>query len=195
MSVAELQPITPRILPRVHDDATWRLPGCGERCRGVRVVYPGRNWAETVPLHDPNHHEAYGEAVLARQFAPERGLLVRTGPLVLNGATGSVTVLGEETALTPREAGILFFLASRLGQLCPIVEILGMVWGPEYLPNDLAADRRRSLVPAEAHLLRVNLARLRPKLGVARHLIVTFAGRGYMLRNMPPFDLEGHDDR
>lgn len=183
--VAEYRPHV-QALPRLTDDS-WRLAGCGERCRIFWVSAAGRAYPEQMVSHDPHHHEAYGENVLARRYAMLHDRTVRTGDLELDGPRGETRVAGRATPLTPREAGILFYLGSKLDLLCYQEEILNAVWGPEYAGEVRIYGGKA--VATDSHLLRVNMARLRAKLGTAARLVETVIGRGYRLRAESPVDL------
>lgn len=166
--------------PRITD-ASWRQTGCGERCRSFVVRFPGRRYDEMIVVHDPQHHEAYGEYVLIRQFSPLIGSIVQTGALEINGYTGMATVQGVRVELTPTEMRLLFYFAKHLDRLISCEELLNIIWGSEFAVTTVSRHgRQRS---PEAHLVRVNIARLRGKLGDERRLLITERGRGYRLLN------------
>jgi len=99
---------------------------------------------------------------------PER--VFRCGDLVIDPARRLVTVGGVEVRLTATEYALLSYLALNAGRLLTPDQILEKVWGDDYL--------------GETHLLQVNIARLRRKLGDnARNAkyIVTRPGIGYMM--------------
>src|SRR6266496_678721 len=77
---------------------------------------------------------------------------------------------GSAVNLTPTEFRIISFLARNAGRVVTQADLLTKVWGPEYKD--------------EAHLLRVNIARLRAKVesdpGHPRY-ILTRPGIGYTL--------------
>jgi DNA-binding response OmpR family regulator len=80
------------------------------------------------------------------------------------------SVDGQPVNLTPTEYRIVAYLARHAGRVVTQSDLLTKVWGPEY--------------ENEAHLLRVNIARLRQKLerdpGSPRH-VITRPGIGYYL--------------
>ncbi len=84
-----------------------------------------------------------------------------------------VYVNGVDARLTPTEWAITELLARRVNRVVSSAEILERVWGPMYRE--------------EAHLLRVNVARVRAKVepdrkpGERARLIRTRAGVGYWL--------------
>jgi two-component system KDP operon response regulator KdpE len=78
---------------------------------------------------------------------------------------------GEAVYLTPKEWAIVDVLARNVGALVPGSHILFSVWGEMYWD--------------EYHLLRVNMARIRTKLGAAKPLLETRFGMGYLLRLVP----------
>jgi len=82
-----------------------------------------------------------------------------------------VTVEGREVNLTVTEYTMLSYLTVNAGRVLTPDQILEKVWGEDYI--------------GETHLLQVNIARLRRKLGDdARKAsyIVTRSGIGYMMR-------------
>jgi hypothetical protein len=97
---------------------------------------------------------------------------VVTGPLVVDFDECRARLAGRPVALTATETRIMVVLARRLGRLCSHRLLLERVWGPEY------ADA--------PHLLRVNISRIRVKLGPSHHLIESRPGLGFALRALPP---------
>ncbi len=84
--------------------------------------------------------------------------------------THKVTSGGQEVNLTATEYRLLSYLARNAGRVVTPDQILAKVWGEEY--------------DGESHLLQVNMARLRQKLGDdARNsrYILTRPGIGYMM--------------
>lgn len=161
---------------------SWRLPGCGDECREVRAVMLDWLRPTTYVLHDPATHEAHGRK-FSEMIDPDiRRERVVTGELVIDHETLVVTVHGSEVACTPKELQILLFLSSRLGRTCTVNEILIGCWGTSYACATTVYTHGRV---GEAHLLRVNMARLRAKLGTARRLIVTRPGIGYCMVREP----------
>jgi len=93
-----------------------------------------------------------------------------SGDLVIDFAQHRVRQGNREVNLTATEYRILSYLAQNSGRLLTPDQILGKIWGDEYV--------------GETHLLQVNVARLRQKLGDdASHprYIVTKPGIGYMV--------------
>jgi DNA-binding winged helix-turn-helix (wHTH) protein len=150
----------------------WRLPGCGDECKAIRVIQPGLLGRAEVVQHDPLSHETWGRL----NAGPLGGAVVRTGVLVVDRLRRTVHVEGREIATTAAEWAILDYLAGNVSRICPHREILTAGWGEEWI--------------GELHLLRVNLARLRNKVGPAAPLIETCKGRGYRLRLTPPIESE-----
>ena len=113
------------------------------------------------------------QAVLRRaSFSADerRPAVVENGPLRIDFAQHQVTMNGEEVALTPTEYRLLACLAQNLGRTLTQDDILLRVWGNGYQD--------------EAHLLRVNVSRLRAKLGEASgttRYVVTKPGVGYTM--------------
>ncbi|MBI2756429.1 MAG: response regulator transcription factor [Chloroflexi bacterium] len=119
-------------------------------------------------------------ALLRRAKVYARGAaapLFTTGELSVDFTRQAATLHGTALNLTPTEYRILSYLAHSAGRVVRQDELLTNVWGPAY--------------HEEAHLLRVNVARLRQKLekdpGQPRY-IVTRPGVGYSLvrEEMPP---------
>lgn len=165
-------------------DQSWRMDGCGVRCRITVSTFPGRRYPERLAVHDPLHHEAYGQHVLAIGYGLLPRTSTRTGELLIDTERAVVSVAGREIAVTPIELGMLAYLAAHLGQLCTQTDVLRAVWGENYVPQaaPMIGGKTRN---AEFHLLRVNLARLRAKLGPAGRLIETRRAVGYVLVSEP----------
>lgn len=93
-----------------------------------------------------------------------------SGDLKVDFAQQLASVNGKPVNLTPTEYRIVAYLARHAGRVVTQSDLLTKVWGPEY--------------ENEAHLLRVNIARLRQKLeqdpGSPRH-VITRPGIGYYL--------------
>ena len=90
--------------------------------------------------------------------------------LVVDFARHMVTVGDKEVNLTATEYRMLSYLARNAGRVVTPDQILEKVWGEEYI--------------GEHHLLQVNMARLRQKIGDdAKNLryILTKPGIGYMM--------------
>jgi len=94
--------------------------------------------------------------------------------LVIDFAQHRVSLGGREVNLTATEYRLLSYLARNAGRVVTSGQILGKVWGEEYVN--------------ETHLLHVNIARLRKKLGAdteSPRYILTKPGIGYtMVRKM-----------
>lgn len=90
--------------------------------------------------------------------------------LLVNFSRHRVTVSGQEVDLTDTEYELLSCLSRNAGRVMTTDQILEKVWGEEYI--------------GETHLLQINIARLRQKLGEdAKNpkYIVTKWGIGYMM--------------
>jgi len=133
----------------------WRLDGCGPDCMPRR--------------HDPLCHENHGR--LLERKALQRWVVV-SGPLAVDIDAHRVTVDGDEKRLTRTEREILLALARQAGRMVTVQDIVSEVWGPEYQTDAW-------------HLVRVNMSRLRARLGSAAHLIVTVLNTGYRLDLAP----------
>jgi len=160
----------------------WRRPDCDDRCERMRVLpiglsAVGRYRPEWFEKHDPDAHASYQSAltialaVLCASPPAPHDLVVGTGLLAFDLETRRCMVDGATVTLTPTEAALLGFFARRLGRFCTVAEATADVW-PWFDPTN---DRR----------FRVTLARLLPKLGLARRLLLRQHGYGYMLAEEP----------
>ncbi len=96
--------------------------------------------------------------------------VLNNGPLTIDYAQHLVTLASREIALTPTEYRLLACLGQNVGRTLTQEDILLRVWGNGYQD--------------EAHLLRVNVARLRGKLGEdaeTSRYVVTRPGVGYTM--------------
>lgn len=156
----------------------FRLPGCGDGCHVVKAIVAGVFGRSELLIHDPEDHELYGAASALQSgiMLPALGR-VATGRLEVNLFTREASVDGRPLWLTPNEVALLQYLAERLGRLCPRREIASAVW--PWRDFDGHND--------QYHLLRVNMARIRAKLGEqAADLLVTRCGVGYLLQAIEP---------
>ena len=101
-----------------------------------------------------------------------------TGELTVDFGQHQAFLAGHPINLTPTEYRIIAYLARNAGRVVTQDDLLTKVWGPEYRD--------------EAHLLRVNIARLRQKVeadpGKPR-FILTRPGIGYTLAKQEPVGL------
>ncbi len=88
------------------------------------------------------------------------------GPIEIDRRTRKVTVAGEEIACTPKEYGILEFLARDPGATITRQEILDSVWGSNWFGSTKMMD--------------VHVASLRRKLGIP-NVVETVRGIGFRL--------------
>jgi DNA-binding winged helix-turn-helix (wHTH) protein len=144
-----------------HDD--WRLAGCGDDCRSIRVIQPGQLGRVEVIQHDPEAHETWGRL----NASPLGGAVVASGPLVVDRVRRTVHVGQREVDVTPREWAILDYLAEHVGRICTSDEILTAGWGSGW--------------GYAVGMLRTNMTRLRQKLGPCGALLQNAPGRGYRL--------------
>lgn len=162
-------------------EQSWRRDGCGPRCARLRVRLSGREFWEWLPVHDPDHHEGYGEGRAAEGRPLAGGGVVRTGPLVVDGQRTTVEVGGEPVRLTPRELQILMVLAARLDQTVRYRELALAVFASRWADDESPSARR-----ADCHALSVHVTRLRRKLGPARDLVLTVPNVGLRLLAVDP---------
>jgi DNA-binding response OmpR family regulator len=96
-----------------------------------------------------------------------------SGELKVDFAQQLASLQGKPVNLTPTEYRIVAYLARHAGRVVTQSDLLTKVWGPEY--------------ESEAHLLRVNIARLRQKIeqdpSSPRH-VITRPGIGYYLAKL-----------
>jgi DNA-binding response OmpR family regulator len=183
-----------------------RLPGCGPTCRVVRAVPAGSSRALNIDVCDPLAHEAYAARETAvdanhaaldayasglrdgwreatEALAPEPRV-VTTGPLVVDLAGACVTVGGQQVTLSRTEWVMLRALARYCGALVERGVLVERVWpggqGGVAGSDHLLARRHR--------VLYTRMNGLRAKLGLARRLIVTHVGLGYVLLAEEPTD-------
>ncbi|MPZ13180.1 MAG: response regulator [Chloroflexi bacterium] len=142
----------------------------------VRGLEAGADDYMTKPFA-PKELVARVQAVLRRSsFGPDERhpATMKNGDMVIDFAQHLVTLDDREITLTPTEYRLLACLAQNVGRTLTQDDMLLRVWGNGY--------------EDEAHLLRVNVARLRSKLGetaTANRYVVTRPGIGYL---MPRFE-------
>lgn len=153
----------------------WKRPGCTDLCHRMRGIIVGQFGTSWIEYHDIAGHEQYGVSLGALQSCVVEDVF--TGPLVVRLLTHTVLVDGQEVTVTPKEFRILSTLAVRAGRLVPHDTLLAEAWGAHYVLTTGAHDGW--------HLIRVNVSRLRARLGAAARLIVTRPGVGYMLLAEP----------
>ena len=143
-----------------------RGPGCTDFCRVVAAIVPGQFGRTELLLHDARSHEAFGRSQVVTGGLGTHD--IATGPLLIRPLVREVYVNGQSVYLTAKEWAIVDVLARNVGGLVTNAHILFSVWGEAYWN--------------EGHLLRVNIARIRTKLGAAKPLIETRFNQGYVLR-------------
>jgi two-component system alkaline phosphatase synthesis response regulator PhoP len=105
---------------------------------------------------------------LLRRAQPHRAeAVLEVGELRVDTLAREITWKGKALTLTPREFGLLAFLASRPGRVSSREELLRKVWGYDYVGETRTVD--------------VHIRRLRAKLGAKSGLIETVLGAGYKL--------------
>lgn len=145
--------------------SSWKRADCTDLCwqRYVQMA-PGER-RRVLTYHDlDGHQQAW---TVARHHD-----VVATGPLVIDSRRHIVSIDGCDVYMTPTEYQILYWLGQRVGEVRHTKEILQGVWGIDGTPD--------------SHTLRVNIARIRSRLGPAGSLIVNRMGVGYLLRNVEP---------
>ena len=111
------------------------------------------------------------KAVLRRVKLPEKPTepIFQSGDLVVDFTQRQITMAGKRIELTATEYKLLSYLIQNAGHLATSDQILESVWGDEYIGEHL--------------ILRVNIARLRSKLGddaKEPKFIASRVGIGYM---------------
>lgn len=120
-----------------------------------------------VKPFSPRELVARVRAVLSRTM-PKDGAGAETlnfDRLVINTASHSVRVDGQEVSLTPKEFDLLVFLASNRGLALSREKILQKVWNYDYFGEDRTVD--------------THVKMLRSHLGPCRDYIATVWGIGY----------------
>lgn len=143
----------------------WRLPECDETCSP-------RN-------HNPRAHyrRGYEDGLADAAREHEHAAVVVSGSLEVWIGRAEVAVDGRPVPLTPTEWRVLRVLALKPGQLVESEILVREVWGGDYW---------HSCRPAALHALRLNVLRLRNRLGPAAGLLVTMPGLGVRLEVVPP---------
>ena len=120
-----------------------------------------------VKPFSPRELVARVKAVLARTMpAPvAEGNVYTFGNLVIDTASHSVKVAGQEAPLTPKEFDLLVFLVNNKGIALSREKILQQVWNYDYYGEDRTVD--------------THIKMLRGHLGPCRKFIVTVWGIGY----------------
>lgn len=163
------------VLARLRE-FTWLpviiLSGRGDEGDIIRGLEAGADDYVRKPF-SPKELLARIQAVLRRSsFATDErpSAIMQNGELTIDYAQHRVMLGDREVMLTSTEYRLLACLAQNVGKTMMQNDILLRVWGPGY--------------EDEAHLLRVNIARLRAKLGEsanATRFVVTRPGVGYMM--------------
>ncbi len=120
-----------------------------------------------VKPFSPRELVARVKAVLSRTLPKqqENGESYTFGDLVIDTASHSVKLSGEELALTPKEFDLLVFLVANKGIALSREKILQKVWNYDYYGEDRTVD--------------THVKMLRSHLGKYRDNIVTVWGIGY----------------
>ena len=120
-----------------------------------------------VKPFSPRELVARVRAVLARTMPrpTEDDSVYSFGDLVIDTASHSVKVAGQEASLTPKEFDLLVFLVSNKGIALSREKILQKVWNYDYYGEDRTVD--------------THIKMLRSHLGPCRSYIVTVWGIGY----------------
>ena len=157
------------MIAQLTPEREFRGQGCSEACVVVKAIIPGQYGRSELLLHDPETHEQYGRIATGA----DGSAIVWTGSLVIDRWAKTVTSDGRPVRLTPREWDLLDYLAANIGRACPLTEIEAAIWGED-------------MWSSEGHLTRVNVSRVREKLGQNRGMIETNPGLGYRLLRVEP---------
>jgi DNA-binding response OmpR family regulator len=143
----------------------------GDDTEKVRLLDAGADDYITKPFSSKELAARVRVALRHAQLWDERpDPALTSGDLSIDCARHRVTLGGRELNLTATEYRLLSCLARNAGRVLTPDQILGAVWGDEYI--------------GEVHLLQVTVARLRQKLGDdARNprYVLTRPGIGYMM--------------
>ena len=122
-----------------------------------------------VKPFSPRELVARVKAVLARTMPKpvENSGVFTFGDLVIDTASHSVKVAGQEAPLTPKEFDLLVFLVNNKGIALSREKILQQVWNYDYYGEDRTVD--------------THIKMLRGHLGTCRKFIVTVWGIGYKI--------------
>ena len=120
-----------------------------------------------VKPFSPREIVARVKAVLNRTMPhpQEEGTLYTFGQLVIDTASHTVKVAGQEVSLTPKEFDLLVYLAQNKGLALSREKILQQVWNYDYYGEDRTVD--------------THVKMLRSHLGPCRDYIATVWGVGY----------------
>ena len=143
----------------------------GDDTEKVRGLDSGADDYVTKPF-SADELVARVRAVLRRQTAEREHTEPKfsSGKLVIDFLKRRVTVGEEEVNLTATEYNLLSYLARNAGRVLTPDQLMEKVWGEEYV--------------GETHILQVNIARLRQKLGDSAknpQYIRTRPGIGYVM--------------
>ncbi|WP_084584498.1 response regulator transcription factor [Sphingomonas azotifigens] len=158
-------------LPGIEVLRRWRADGCGTP---VLILTARSSWTEKVEglnagaddyVGKPFHVDEIAARLraLMRRAAGYQAAVLRHGTIVLDPASGLVTVAGAPVELTAREFRLLTFLLHRVGRIVTHAELLDHLYGLEEEPS--------------SNTIEVFIGRLRRKIG--RDSIRTLRGLGY----------------
>jgi DNA-binding response OmpR family regulator len=102
---------------------------------------------------------------------PEWPTSVTVGDLTIDPLAHTVTLAGKDISLSPREFGLLHTLALEPGRVFSVDELLGRVWGAEFI--------------GQPQVVYVHIRWLREKLEIRPNhprCILTVRGVGYKLQ-------------
>jgi DNA-binding response OmpR family regulator len=152
------------------------LPTCTARCRGVWVLNPKSRALEARGVHWALDHE---DAGAVHGWAPH-GRAEHAG-VVVDLDEHRVTVDGAEVRLTAVELRVLAVLVHWRGRPVPAETLVERVWGESFAESGRVTKRGYT---TNGHLARVNVARVRGKIGARR--IETVHGVGWRLAEPRP---------
>lgn len=106
------------------------------------------------------------ESVLRRTYQQRQAEdVLRTGPLVINQTSHTVTLNGKPLSLTLKEFGVLHLLVKNKGRVYSREQLLHLVWGDEHQSSERTVD--------------THIKTLRLKMGDDGRMIETVWGVGY----------------
>ena len=146
------------------------LSAIGDDARKVQALDAGADDYLTKPF-SMSELQARIRVALRRNAGRSAAPVLELGPIRMDLAARDVKVASASVHFTPREFDLLRLLLQHPGRLLTARQLLGQVWGPEYLD--------------ENHILRTFVYQLRTKLAaadpMAAAMLVNDPGIGYRI--------------
>lgn len=146
------------------------LSALGDDAKKVEALDAGADDYLTKPF-SMNELQARMRVALRRSAGNGSAPVLEIGTVRLDLASRKATVAGTDVHFTPREFDLLRILLQHPGRLLTARQLLGQVWGPEYVDDN--------------HILRTFIHQLRSKLAAAdtsaAAMLVNDPGIGYRM--------------